>query len=74
MAKRIGKYNNNYDCPISFEFTLKHDADYIIENKSYLEKGIFVDQEYTSDIEYNRKVLLQILRAVQNHEDYKGRC
>ena len=73
-AKRIGKYNNNYDHPISVEFTLKHDADYIIENKSYLEKGIFVDQEYTSDIEYNRKVLLPILRAAQNHEDYSGRC
>ena len=43
QAKRIGKYNNNYDRPISVEFTLKCDANYIIENKSYLEKGIFVD-------------------------------
>ena len=45
-----------------------------IENRSYLESGIYVDSEYTSDIEYRRKLLQPILRAARNHEDYKGRC
>ena len=73
-ARRIGRFNENYDRPISIEFTFKHDVDYIMENRSYLESGIYVDQEYTSDIEYKRKLLQPILRAAMNHEDYKGRC
>ena len=73
-AKRIGRFNENYDRPISIEFTFKHDADYIMENRSYLESGIYVDRECTSDIKYKRKLLQPILRAARNHEDYKGRC
>ena len=73
-AKRIGRFNENYDRPILIKFTFKRDADYIMENRSYLESGIYVDWEYTSDIEYKRKLLQPILRAARNHEDYKGRC
>ena len=54
-AQRIGRFNENHDRPISIEFTYKRDADYIMENRSYLESGIYVDHEYTSDIEYRRK-------------------
>ena len=73
-ARRIGRFNENYDRPISIEFSFKHDADYIMENRSYLESGIYVDHEYTSDIEYRRKLLQPILRAARNHDDYRGRC
>ena len=73
-ARRLGKYNENYDRPISVEFTLKCDADYIMDNRRYLETGIYVDREYASDIEYRRKLLQPILRAARNHDDYKGRC
>ena len=73
-ARRIGRFNENYDRPISIEFSFKHDADYIMENRSYLESGIYVDCEYTSDIEYRRKLLQPILRAARNHDDYRGRC
>ena len=50
-ARRIGRFNENYARSISIEFTFKCDADYIMENRSYLESGIYVDHEYTSDIE-----------------------
>ena len=73
-ARRLGKYSENYDRPISVEFTSKCDADYIMDNRNYLETGIYVDREYASDIEYRRKLLQPILRAARNHEDYKGRC
>ena len=43
-ARRIGKYSENYDRPISVKFTFKHDADYILENRSFLETGIYVDR------------------------------
>ena len=45
-----------------------------MENRSYLESGIYIDREYTSDIEYRRKLLQLILRAARNHDDYRGRC
>ena len=73
-ARRIGRFNENYDRPILIEFTFKCDTDYIMENRSYLESGIYIDWGYTSDIEYRRKLLQPILRAARNHEDYKGRC
>ena len=44
-----------------------------MENRSYLESGIYVDREYTSDIEYRRKLLQPILRAARNHDDYRLR-
>ena len=73
-ARRIGRFNENYHRPISIEFSFKRDADYIMENRSYLKPGIYVDREYTSDIEYRRKLLQLILRAARNHDDYRGRC
>ena len=69
-ALRLGKYNENYDRQIAVEFTLKCDADYIMDNRSYLETGIYIDREYASDIEYRRKLLQPILRAARN----QGRC
>ena len=73
-VRRLGRFNENYDRPISIEFSFKRDADYTMENRSYLESGIYVDWEYTIDIEYKRKLLQPILRAARNHDDYRGRC
>ena len=50
-CKRIGRYSAQRARPISVELKYKEDVKYIMENKSYLRRGIFIDHEYTSDIE-----------------------
>ena len=61
-CRRIGRYNRQRARPLSVEFKYKEDTKYIMENKSYLRRGIFVDYEYTVDIEQTRNLLLPILR------------
>ena len=45
-----------------------------MDNKSYLRCGIFVDHEYTMDIEQKRRLLLPILKKARQTEPYKGHC
>ena len=73
-CKRIERYSAQRARPISVELKYKEDVKYIMENKSYLRRGIFVDHEYTSDIEQRRKLLLPILKAARVTEPYKGHC
>ena len=73
-CRRIGRYNRQRARPLSVEFKYKEDTKYIMENKSYLRHGIFVDYEYTVDIEQTRNLLLPILRKAQQTEPYKGHC
>ena len=73
-CKRIGRYSRQWARPISVEFKYKEDVKYIMDNKSFLRRGIFVDYEYTSDIEQKRKLLLPILKTARLTEPYKGHC
>ena len=41
------------------------------KNKSYLSEGVFVNKEYSPEIERKRRVLLPILRAAKSIEGYK---
>ena len=50
-CKRLGRFQENKSRVISVEFQLKQDADYVIENKKSLGEGIFVDREYSDDVE-----------------------
>ena len=45
-----------------------------MDNKSYLRCGVFVDYEYTVDIEQTRNLLLPILKRARQTEPYKGHC
>ena len=45
-----------------------------MDNKSYLRHGIFVDYEYTTDIEQKQRLLLPILKRARQTEPYKGHC
>ena len=49
----------------------KEDANFILENRFDLAKGVFVDCEYPAEIERKRKTLLPILKAVKRIPDYK---
>ena len=74
QCKRIGRYNRQRARPISVELKYKEDVKYIMDNKSYLRQGIFMDHEYTGDIEQKWKLLLPILKTARLNEPYKGHC
>ena len=73
-ACRIGCYNPQYNRPLSVEFKYHLDTDYIMENRGYLNEGVYVDREYTDEIERKRKMLLPILKTARHHKDYKKKC
>ena len=50
-ACRIRCYNPQYSRPLSVEFKYRLDTDYIMENRGYLNEGVYVDREYTEEIE-----------------------
>ena len=60
--------------PISVEFQYQQDMDYILGNKTYLHKGIYVDKEYTPKIECCRRLLRPILRAARNITEFENSC
>ena len=70
-VKHIGEYSSRKMCPISVEFVNKASADFLIEHKKNLPKGLFVDREYTQEIEKERNKLRPILRRVKELDEYK---
>ena len=73
-AHRIGGYNPQYNIPLSVKFKYRIDTDYIMENRGYLNEGVYVDREYTDEIERKRKMLLPILKTARHLKDYKKKC
>ena len=70
-CKRLGRFQDNKSHAILVEFQLKQDADYMMENRKSLGKGIFVDREYSDDVERRRKSLRPVLKAAREHKDFK---
>ena len=70
-ARRLGRYNKNQKRPVAIELQHRHDIEYILENRFDLERGIFVDKEYPTEIERKRRTLLPILKAAKRLSDYK---
>ena len=53
-ACRIRHYNPQYSRPLSVEFKYQLDTDYIMENRGYLNEGVYVDRQYTEEIESSK--------------------
>ena len=53
------------------EFVHHEDVSFIIENKSYLSDGIFINREFSPEIERKRRTMLPILRAARLIDNYK---
>ena len=70
-CRRLGKFKRDRIRPISVEFVHKEDRTYILENRSYLNEGIFADKEYPVEVERIRRSLLPILCAAKKMEKYK---
>ena len=73
-CRHLGKYNKERARPISVYFLRKDDTDCIMENKTQLPHGIYMDREYNQDTEQKHKLLRPILKAARQHKDYQGRC
>ena len=73
-AKRLGKYRKDKSRPVAVCFERKQHTDILLENRSYLPKGIFVDHEYTKEAENNRSLLKPILRLAKQIPKYQGKC
>ena len=70
-CRRLGKFKRDRIRPISVEFVHKEDRTYILENRSYLNEGIYADKEYPVEVERIRRSLLPILRAAKKMDKYK---
>ena len=73
-CKRIGRPLPGRSRPISVEFQYQQDMEYVLGNKKYLHKGIYVDKEYTPDIERCRQLLRPILKAARNLAEFENSC
>ena len=71
---RVGKYSAMRTRPVIVEFVYKTDATYLLNNKTHLPRGVFVDRQYTEETEKERRKLHPILRAACKSDNYKGKC
>ena len=73
-SRRLGKYKQGKRHPISICFERKSHADTLYNNKKNLPEGIYVDREFTPEVEEKRKILRPILRLARTKDKYKGKC
>ena len=73
-CKRLGRYEEGKCRPISVEFCLKQDVEFLFENKNKLRSGLYLEHEYPAEIEYQRKVLRPILTAARKIPSMKKKC
>ena len=60
--------------PVFVKFNLREDAKYLLKNRKHLNKGIFLDYEYTAEVDRERQLLRPILKAAREIEEFKGKC
>ena len=70
-CKQLGRYNCDHPRPFSVEFVHHEDVAFIMENKGYLSEGVFVNQEFSPEIECKRCTMLPILHAARHIDTYK---
>ena len=73
-STRVGRFRKMYNHPICVEFLYKEDADYVINNQSYLPEGVYVDRQYSKETEEERRQLQPYLKAARRLPHYHQRC
>ena len=73
-SARLGKFRTGICRPISVCFEKKSHAETLYQSKKHLPKGIYVDREYTEEIEHSRRLLRPILKLAKSQEKYSGKC
>ena len=72
-CRRMGRYQPERNRPISLELVHRQDVLYLLEHKKELNKGVYLDKEYSKEVEKKRKVLLPILKAARDTDKYRKR-
>ena len=73
-VRRVGPRQSMTNRPILVKFHLREDAEYLVKNRKHLNKGTFLDYEYTAEVERERRLLRPILKAAREMEEFKGKC
>ena len=73
-TERIGCFNPTKGRPITIKFAYKSNVDWVLSCKKNLNKGIFVDKQYSDETECKQKHLRPILAAAHRLEEYRGKC
>ena len=71
---RIGKYEVNKTRPIAIPFLNHEDWEYILKIKKSLPTGIYMDEEYPSEIRKIRAKLYPIFKYATQLDSYKRKC
>ena len=56
-CKRVGRFSHMRPRPVSVEFQHCQDVKFIMKNKGYLQRGVYVDLEYVPEIARKRRLL-----------------
>ena len=73
-VQRVGPRRDMVNRPIWVNLNLLEDAEYLVKNRKYLKKGIYLDYEYTEEVERERRLLRPVLRAARDIDNFKGKC
>ena len=73
-VQRLGPRRDMVNRPIRICLNLREDAEYLVKNRKFLKKGIYLDYEYTEEVERERRLLRPLLRAARGTEEFKGKC
>ena len=69
----LGEYNLHRPRPIILEFEKLASAEFLLNNKKKLPKGIYADREYSEEVEKERRKLRPILCKAKQLPDYKAK-
>ena len=71
--KRVGIFSKNRTRPVSVKFVNQSDKHYLMEHKKLLPKGIYVEDEFTLNIQWKRNVPRLVLKLTNQKDAYKGK-
>ena len=74
LIERMGRYNPLRTRPVKVKFTDKKDVDNLFKNRKKLPRGIFIDKEYSTSTEKERRVLRPFIKAARRIDKFKGIC
>ena len=69
--RRLGEYREHRNRPILLEFEKRVSADFLLENRKRLPRGVFVDKEYSEEVEHEWRLLRPILKKAKSLREYK---
>ena len=67
----LGEYREHRNHPILLEFEKRVSAEFLLENRKLLPRGVFVDREYSEEFECERRLLRPILKKAKSLCEYK---